>query len=220
MKSSLFVGIASVITGLFLSLGVAAAADQESTKANHADQHFFKEAAQGGMAEVTLGQMAAERATNADVKKFGQRMVQDHGKANQELQTLAASEGVTLPTEMSSEAKALQTRLSKLSGAEFDRVYMEEMLKDHKKDIAAFEKQAEQGKDSEAKNWAAKTLPTLKEHLTLAQSVAEGVGAKAETTGKSSERMSVTDSSSDKIRMSHKSAASGMSTAEKPADRR
>ena len=98
MKSSLFIGTASVITGLFLSLGVAAAADEESAKVNHADQHFFKEAAQGGMAEVALGQMAAERATNTDVKKFGQRMVQDHGKANQELKTLAASKGVTLPT--------------------------------------------------------------------------------------------------------------------------
>jgi putative membrane protein len=178
MKTRLIVGTVGMIVGLFISLGVGSAADAGDTKAAHTDQHFFTEAARGGMAEVALGELATKQAANEDVKKFGQHMVEDHGKANQELKTLAASKKVTLPNEMSGEAKALQDRLSKLSGAEFDRVYMEEMVKDHKKDIGLFEKQAEQGKDPEAKNWAAKTLPTLKEHLTLAQSTASKVGAK------------------------------------------
>jgi putative membrane protein len=73
------------------------------------------------MAEVTLGKMATQQAANEDVKKFGQRMVDEHGKANEELKKLATSEGVTLPTELDPEAKALQQRLGKLSGAEFDR---------------------------------------------------------------------------------------------------
>jgi len=219
MKTQFVVGTTSLVAGLLLSLNVASAADQANMKMNHADQHFFKEAAQGGMAEVTLGQLASERAANEDVKKFGQRMVTDHGKANQELKTLAASEGVTLPDEMSSEAKALRARLSKLSGAEFDRVYMEEMIKDHKKDVAAFEKQAEQGKDPETKNWAAKTLPTLKEHLTLAQSAAGKVGVKSDASSTSAERMNTADSSAGKTQMSQKSAAGTMAPNATPAEK-
>jgi len=178
MKTRSIVGTVGMVVGLFLSLGVVSAADQQSMKADHTDEHFFTEAARGGMAEVALGELATKRAANEDVKKFGQHMVEDHGKANQELNTLAASKKVTLPNEISSEAEVLQDRLSKLSGAEFDRVYMEEMVKDHKKVIGLFEKQAEHGMDPEAKSWAAKTLPTLKEHLTLAQSTAGKIGAK------------------------------------------
>jgi putative membrane protein len=196
MKNHFIVGVTGAVAGLLMSLSVASAAEHEGAKATHPDQHFMKEAAQGGQAEVTLGQMAAKQAANEDVKKFGQRMVDDHSKANKELKSLAASEGVTLPTDMDEKAKAVQQRLAKLSGAEFDRAYMEEMVKDHKKDVAEFEHEATQGHDSEVKNWAAKTVPTLKDHLDSAQNTAEKVGAKVsaaaarsaaatETTGKS-----------------------------------
>ena len=123
--------------------------------------------------------MAADKAESDAVKNFGQRKMTDHGKANQELKDLAASEGVTLPTEMNAEAKALQKELSGLSGAEFDKAYMKEMLKDHKKDISAFKKEAEQGQDADVKNWAAKTLPTLQEHYTIAQTTSSQIDVKS-----------------------------------------
>jgi putative membrane protein len=177
MRQRFMLGTA-VIAGALMSLAVASAVAHEGAKATHPDKHFLKEAAQGGEAEVTLGQMAAKQAANDDVKKFGQRMVDDHTKASDELKKLAASQGVTLPPEMDRKAKAVQQRLSQLSGAEFDRAYMKEMVKDHQKDVAAFEREARQGNDPDLKNWAAQTLPTLKEHLDLAQNTAEKVGAK------------------------------------------
>ena len=167
---------AAITTSVLLGVGSVGAAD--TAKGNHPDQKFFKEAAQGGMAEVTLGQMAVNKAESEAVKTFGQQMITDHGKANQELKDLAGSEGVTLPTELSADAKRLQTKLSGLSGAAFDKAYMKEMLKDHKKAISAFKREAEQGQDPEVKNWAAKTLPTLQEHYTVAQATSNEIGMK------------------------------------------
>jgi putative membrane protein len=188
MRTRFINGAASVAVGLLLALGATVAvADQAKT--DHSARPFMKEAAQGGLAEVTLGQMAAEKGQNEAVKDFGKRMVKDHGKANEELKNLAKSEGVTLPTEMSSEGKELQQRLQKLSGAEFDKVYMEEMVKDHKKDIEAFNQQANTGTDADVKNWAAKTLPTLREHLQLGESAAEKVGVKMTDASSSNDRM-------------------------------
>jgi putative membrane protein len=174
MTKRFMTGAAAVAASLLLGIGSAGAAD--SAAGSTKDHHFFKEAAQGGMAEVALGQMAADKAESEAVKNFGQKMVTDHGKANQELKDLAASEGVTLPTDMSADAKALQKKLSGLSGAEFDKMYMKEMLKDHKKDISAFKTEAEKGQNPEVKNWAAKTLPTLEEHYTLAQTTGNQIG--------------------------------------------
>jgi len=177
MKKPFVTGAVAIITSMLLGVGSVVAAD--NAEGNHPDRKFFKKAAQGGMAEVALGQMAADKAESGAVKNFGQRMVTDHGKANQELKDLAASEGVTLPTEMSAEAKALQKELSGLSRAEFDKAYMKEMLKDHKKDISAFKREAEQGQDADVKNWAAKTLPTLQEHYTIAQTTSNQIGVKS-----------------------------------------
>lgn len=190
MHTRFMTGMAGMVAGLFLSIGAASTGAQEQTKSDHPAKDFFKEAAQGGMAEVTLGQMAADKGQNEAVKNFGQRMVKDHGKANEELKNLAKSEGVTLPTEMSSEAKDIQLRLQKLSGTEFDQAYMQEMLKDHKKDIEAFNQQANNSMDPEVKNWAAQTLPTLREHQQLAQTTAEKIGVKTSDAGSSPDRMS------------------------------
>jgi len=124
MKRRFITGAAALTTSMLLSIGSVGAADK--AKSDHPDWEFFKDAAQGGMAEVTLGQMATNRAENEAVKSFAERMVIDHGKAIQELKDLAVAESVTLPTEMSKDAKALQKKLSGLSGAEFDKAYMEE----------------------------------------------------------------------------------------------
>ncbi len=129
------------------------------------------EAGPGGLTEVELGRLAAQKGQSADVKKFGQRMVTDHSKANAELKKLAASKGITLPTEMNAEQMAEHAKLAKLSGAEFDREYMTLMVEDHDKDVAAFLDEAKDGSDPDIKSFAAKTLPTLQEHQRMAKEI-------------------------------------------------
>jgi putative membrane protein len=144
-----------------------------STEAND----FMLKAASGGMMEVTLGQMAQEKGSNADVKSFGQKMVEDHGKANAELKTVAASKNVTLPVELLAEHQKHVDEMSKMSGADFDKHYMSMMVEDHQKDVAEFEK-ASQMEDPDVKAFATKTLPVLKSHLEMAQKANRKVAAK------------------------------------------
>jgi putative membrane protein len=133
------------------------------------------------MAEVELGKLAAQKATNADVKAFGQRMVDDHTKANDQLKGIASQENITLPTDLSAKDKAEQNRLSKLSGEAFDRAYINHMVMDHKKDVADFQKEANGGKNDAIKNFASQTLPTLQDHLKQAQDAQRNVKASAAT---------------------------------------
>lgn len=137
-----------------------------------ADETFMKKAAQGGMAEVELGQLAAQKASSDQVKQFGQRMVDDHTKANDQLMQLAQQEHVKLPTQPSAKDKATKAKLENLSGKEFDEAYMTDMLKDHKKDVAEFDRESKNAKDPALKNFAEQTLPTLREHLNQAQQIA------------------------------------------------
>ena len=125
------------------------------------------------------GKLAAEKASAAEVKQFGRRMVDDHGKANGELKSLASQKGVTLPTELDAAHKATQAKLAQLSGAAFDRAYMQDMVKDHDKDVAAFRQASTGAADADLKAWAGKTLPTLQEHQTLAKSINAKVGTAA-----------------------------------------
>jgi len=140
------------------------------------DTLFVKNAAKGGLAEVELGQLAAGHGASDQVKKFGQRMVTDHGKANDELKSLAQQKNIKLPTEIDATNKALHDRLSKLSGAAFDRAYMQHMLTDHRKDVNEFKRESTAGKDPDVKTWASKTLPTLEDHLKLAEDTTKAVG--------------------------------------------
>jgi putative membrane protein len=141
-----------------------------------ADSKFIHEAAAGGMAEVELGRLAADKASSPDVKQFGQRMIDDHGKANDELKSLASQKGVTLPPSPDAAQKATQARLTKLSGDAFDRAYMQDMVKDHDKDVAAFKRASTMAADADLKAWAAKTLPTLEEHQKQAKSINAKLG--------------------------------------------
>ena len=146
---------------------------------SRADRKFIEEAAQGGMAEVEHGKLAEQRAASPQVKQFGQRMVQDHTKAGDELKVIAGARGVTPPATMEKKHHREMEKLSKLSGAEFDRQYMKHMVDAHKQTVSLFEKQAKSGKDGDLKSYAIKTLPTLKEHLAQAQSTHDAVkGAK------------------------------------------
>jgi putative membrane protein len=136
------------------------------------DRTFIKKAAEGGLAEVELGRLAAEKGHSDEVKKFGQRMVDDHSKANDQLKQLASSKGVNVPSDLDAKDKATKDRLSKLSGAQFDRAYMNDMVRDHSKDVAEFRHESKMAKDSDVKNFASQTLPTLEDHLKEARTIA------------------------------------------------
>ena len=140
-------------------------------------QGFLTKAAQGGLAEVELGKLARERASSDAVKQFADRMVADHGKANEELAALAQRKGVTVPAEPGAKHAALRTRLEKLTGAAFDRAYVAEMLKDHRTDVAEFRRQAQSASDPDVKEWTAKTLPTLEDHLRQIEQLSRTVKA-------------------------------------------
>jgi len=146
------------------------------TAAEMAEHHFVKTAAEGGMAEVQLGQLAVDKASNPKVKDFGQRMVTDHGKATAELKAIAASKNITWPTTLNAKDQALKDKLSKLSGAAFDRTYMDAMVKDHEADLVALNKQATTGQDSEIKGWASKTATVVEGHLKLARDIQKELG--------------------------------------------
>ncbi|WP_414517738.1 DUF4142 domain-containing protein [Nostoc sp. PCC 9305] len=135
------------------------------------DKEFMTEAAQGGLAEVQLGQLASQRGASNAAKQYGQRMVQDHTLVNNQLKQLATQKGVTLPTSLDSKNKQVLQSLSKLSGANFDRQYLNQMLQDHEKDVSAFQTEAEQGQDPEVKAFAGQTLPILQEHLQQVRSL-------------------------------------------------
>src|SRR5262249_14672576 len=165
MKHTLFVGIVA------LALAAPAAAQQTAkpkpatqpaakspaakSTVPAADSRVIMEGAKGGMAEVELGKVAADKASSPDVKKFAQRMVDDHGKANDELKTLAQNKNIALPTAITAKEKSEIDRMSKMTGEAFDRAYMMDMLADHRKDVAAFRSRSKSARDPDVKAWAA-----------------------------------------------------------------
>jgi putative membrane protein len=175
--------ILSVSIGLAL-LGVASVAAAQGTSASSpaamkagsgaslaaGDKAFVQKAAIGGLAEVEMGKMAQQKGSSDQVKQFGSRMVEDHSKANDDLKQVASSKGIALPTDLDAKHKAKMDKLEKLSGGQFDRAYMDDMVADHKEDVADFKKEASSGKDSDLKSFASKTLPTLEDHLKMAES--------------------------------------------------
>ena len=126
-----------------------------------------------------MGQLATEKASNPDVKAYGQKMIDDHTKANDQLKSIAQEEGVTLPTSPNSKDQAIYDRLSKLSGADFDKQYAKHMVMDHQEDVKDFKKEADTGKDEKTKSFASQTLPVLQDHLKMAQDMQSKVGSGA-----------------------------------------
>jgi len=137
-----------------------------------ADSTFVKKAASGGIAEVELGQLALQKASSPDVKQFAQRMVNDHTKANGQLKQVAADEHIRLPQSMSAKDKATKDTLANLSGDDFDRAYMKDMVQDHRHDVAEFERESKSAQDPAVKSFAMQTLPTLRDHLKEAERIA------------------------------------------------
>ena len=150
------------------------------------DAQFAKAAAEGGMAEVKLGQLAEEKGDSQVVKDFGKRMVDDHTKIGDELKSTAAADKLTLPTELNAHDQAVYDHLSKLSGSAFDRAYARDMVHDHIADIGAFKTEVKDGKNTGIKTFASNALPTLEEHLKLARTMEHDVYPKktASTTKK------------------------------------
>lgn len=131
---------------------------------------FVKKAAQVGMTEVELGKIALNKSQDANVRKFAERMVQDHGKNNAELATLAKAKNLDVPKSLDSEHQAMVQQLSGKSGAAFDSAYAQHMAMDHDKAVMLFESGSKTS-DAELAGFAKKTLPTLKEHKQMAQNL-------------------------------------------------
>jgi putative membrane protein len=145
-----------------------------SDKLAPADEAFAQKAATGGHAEVELGNLAMQKASSNRVKEFAQRMVSDHGQANQQLEQIASNRNLELSKMLPTEAQEEHDRLSKMSGAQFDREYMRFMVKDHEKDVAEFQKAMNEVQDNDLKQFITQTLPAMQEHLKMAQELAGG----------------------------------------------
>jgi putative membrane protein len=168
--------IAKILSNTMLPLAVIAFAGftaqaQTNSEISTSDTHFVKSAAEGGMAEVELGKLAEEKASNPEVKKFAERMVNDHTQANDQLKEVASSKHIALPTSLDAKDEATKQKLASLSGEEFDKAYMRDMVIDHTKDVTEFRHERASAQDSAVKDFAAKTLPTIEDHLKEARQI-------------------------------------------------
>ncbi|MGZ5048453.1 MAG: DUF4142 domain-containing protein [Usitatibacter sp.] len=159
--------LVSSLAVLALALGASAQALAKSSLPR-GDVKFLQETAADGMAEVELGKLAQQKAMREEVKGFATRMVDDHSKANEDLKAVATASGVDLPAGPDKKHQKMMAKLEKLSGGDFDRAYMHDMVVDHLKDVHEFREHAKSRKDNEAKAFAARTLPTLQGHLDAA----------------------------------------------------
>ncbi|MCK9917788.1 DUF4142 domain-containing protein [Microbacteriaceae bacterium K1510] len=150
-------------------------------KLSKADERFLSEAMQGDLAEVQMGELAQQKGSNDRVKEFGQTLSKDHGDHSQKLQQLGQQMGMTLPSEPSARQKADHDRLSRLSGAQFDREFARRMVDDHRRDISRY--QAEAKRSGPIGDLAKQTVPTLQQHLQMAQELTRP----APTTGSGTE---------------------------------
>ena len=151
----IFFTFAAVLTTLGVTemQSTALAADESSgsEKVPVEEKNFMVAAAESGMFEVRAGEFAKQKGITEDVKNFGAMMVTDHGKAGEDLKAIAAKLDVTLPSDLNAEQKAALERLSELTGAAFDKAYVDEMVKAHSKDVSAFQKASKNAKDAEVK---------------------------------------------------------------------
>jgi putative membrane protein len=168
--------------------GTSSAEAGDKSAERSSDHHFVKKAAEGNLSEVKLGELAQQQASAQDVKDFGKRMVDDHSKALSELKQLAQTKNITVESDLKGEEKEHYDKLAKLQGKDFDRAYIQHMVKDHDQDIAEFRNEAQNGKDADVKAWAAKTLPTLEEHARLIEKVAQSNGVQVEGARTAGER--------------------------------
>jgi len=158
--------IVIVVVALMLGAVVIVA---KTSRQPFSDPQFAAKAAQGSLAEVELGQLAAHKGQTETVRAFAQRMATDHANSKARLEKIAAQQNISLPEDLDKDAKQNYEKLSKLSGPAFDRAYIQDMVKDYKKDVAEFQKEASAGKNELIRSFAADTLPTLRDHLKQAR---------------------------------------------------
>jgi putative membrane protein len=151
------------------------------TKLDHRDTAFIKDASQGGLAEVEMGRVAEQQAQNPQVKQLGQRLVQDHSKANQQLMQIAQQEGVNLPADTSRKESHAEKQLQGKTGAAFDKAFVEHALTDHEKDIRKFQTELQNTQNPQLKAWIEQTLPSLRQHLEMARAAGASVGVDQNT---------------------------------------
>jgi predicted outer membrane protein len=166
---------------LLITLGLATAlaaagtalAQDKAAKLDRADRNFMEKAAAAGMAEVETGKLAASKAQNPDIKAFGQQMVDDHSKANDELKALASQKGVQLPASLDRKHAGEMKKLEKLTGADFDREYIRNAgTRDHADARKLFQKAQKDAKDPDVKAFADKYAPVIAKHEEAARSLA------------------------------------------------
>jgi len=147
------------------------------------DRVFLKEALEGGMAEVQLGQLALQKSNNADVKQFAQKMVDDHSKMGDQLKPIAQQIGVKIPDGPSKKDKATIAKLQALNGDDFDKAYMKDMVKDHKSDLTAFQSESDQGSNLAVKGAAGQYAPIIHQHLQMAEQINDKTNSMASNGG-------------------------------------
>jgi putative membrane protein len=162
--------------GTFLVLALMFALPIASLAAAKPDESFYKNAAEGGIAEVAAGHLAQDKGNTQPVKDFGAMMVKDHSAADEKLQSLAASKNITLPSHSSVGQMATKAKLDVLSGDSFDKAYVKGQISAHRQTIALFHKEISTGKDADAKAFAAATLPTVRSHLKAITAIATDMG--------------------------------------------
>lgn len=148
------------------TLGNAAnsVANAASSMTTPSAESFLTDVIEGGNTEVALGKLAQTQSKNPDIKKFGQMLVTDHSKANQEATALAKKMNINVPTGMGSH-QSTYDKLKGLTGDDFDREFVEDMVSDHQKDVSTFQKESQNSSDADVKAFATKTLPVLQKHL-------------------------------------------------------
>jgi putative membrane protein len=159
-----------ICLSLFVALSVSAVAQANSDNSSmKADKSFLMKAIQGDNSEIALGRLAADKGTNDKLRQLGRTLINDHEKAKNEALAVAQKIGVTPTNEITSDAKKEQDKLQGLSGADFDKEFADFAVKEHKKDIKDFEKEAKKGGDTA--RLARKTLPDLQKHLKMAEEI-------------------------------------------------
>ena len=141
---------------------------------SESDYRFLIKAARGGMEEVELGQLAQQKGTSQQVRSFGEKMVTDHTKVNNELKQIASQKGATLPAQMTHHENSTLQHLQNVNGPDFDKTYAKDMVKDHKKDVKEFESAAKDLKDPDLRAFAQKNLAILQQHLGMAENLESG----------------------------------------------
>ena len=172
MRTSLY---AAAMLSIALLLGnTAGAAEVKGSKMN---EQFIRDAAQGDMLEMRLGEIAQQKAASPEVKEFAQRMQQDHSAHLEKVRGLAAGNNIKLSNELDSKHRSEVDKYAKMNGKDFDRQYMTHMVQDHQKDIKEYEKAQQQVTNPDEKALASETLPILKDHLSMAQNTQKSLHA-------------------------------------------